>query len=157
MLHADDRTSSDRQSYERLLHDHVRIEHQCRSLLSMTRAGSRYSPQASDALFGLAVTLADHLGVEDEVLDLTAIALAGGWSSDDATAMHDKLEVLRRDWSDFLAFWTTNVIAERWRLFGDAVTRIVDRLVEQVDRENELLYVHALACGTIKMGDVAKH
>lgn len=148
----DDDILVDRRSWRRLSQDHARIEAACLSLLSLAREGPRRSRDASAGLFSLSVTVADHLGVEDEVIDLVAQAVAAGYSHAEALAMREELAALRRDWTGFLCRWVEVEVAAAWEAFVVDLQAILGRLARQVRREDQILYGRAYDLGVIGHG-----
>jgi hypothetical protein len=146
-----------RASWMRLMGDHDRIARQCAALAVVARRGDRPYDQATAMLLDLAILVADHMGVEDRVIDLTAAALRFGIAPARATVMHDALQTLKRDWTDFIVRWTPDVIVARWPAFGDDAAAMLARLEEQVRGENELLYAEALDRGIIVRGERILH
>ena len=149
--HVDVLTS--RASWVRLLGDHDRIARQCTALVAIARRPDCPYGQATVMLLELAVCVADHLGVEDRVIDLTAMALRFGMTPDRVTAMTGELDLLKRDWIDFIGRWTPDTIVARWPLFADDAETMLGRLATQVRRENELLYAEASGMGIIAPGE----
>lgn len=141
-----------RTSWARLLGDHDRIARQCAGLATLARQSDRPADAASIMLLELAICVADHLGVEDQVVDLTLAALHAGSTPQQAAAMSRELDALKCDWTDFIVRWTPSAIAADWPAFGDDADAILSRLSTQVRRENELLYAEALYRGIIAKG-----
>ena len=157
MLDDDGSQLAERMSWDSLVQDHERILGQCERLSLLTQSGSHRSHEASNALLILAVTLADHLGIEDEMVDRTAAALSCGYAECDVVAMHDELDALRRAWTEFLLAWTPRDLSGEWADFAAAVATMMPRLVAQVHRETEILYGPAFGFGLINRGRARVH
>ncbi len=146
-----------RASWTRLLGDHDRIAQHCAALAALARRADRPVEDASIRLLELTVCVADHLGVEDQVIDLTAVAMRNGASAEQVAAMTAELDVLKADWTDFIVRWTPVAIAGDWDGFTAATEAMLPRLGAQVRRENELLYAEALRRGVIDSGRLILH
>lgn len=142
----------DAATWSRLVKDHDLIGDRCARLAAVTSQSVADSAAASTLLFELAVLLADHLGVEDEVVDLTEAALAAGRSPSQAGAMRERLEKLRSDWALFVGKWTAGAVADDWQTFGGEARHMVERLSQQIGAENDLLYSPALRNSVIRLG-----
>ncbi|USU06401.1 opsin-5 family protein [Sphingomonadaceae bacterium OTU29MARTA1] len=157
-----DRPESDgidprRTSWGRLVGDHDRIARQCGALVALTRRDDRPAEDVTVALLELTVSVADHLGVEDQVIDMTTVAIRGGTSPDHAAAMADELEALKSDWTAFIVRWNPTAVVAQWDAFAEDAAAMLPRLVAQVKRENELLYTAALRHGVIDAGHATRH
>ena len=148
---------SRRTSWARLVGDHDRIARQCSALVALARRPDRPAEAAAVLLLELAVCVADHLGVEDQVIDLTVAAVRTGCSPGDAAAMTEALEVLKADWTAFIVRWSPAAVIEHWAAFADEAEGMMGRLANQVRRENELLYAEALRRGIIDRGQAILH
>ncbi|MCP3734806.1 hypothetical protein M9979_07975 [Sphingomonas sp. RP10(2022)] len=144
-------------SWSRLLGDHDRIAQQCAALVALVQRDDEATETASILLLELAVFVADHLGVEDEVIDLTLAALRTGTPPRSAVAMTVALDALKRDWTTFLVTWTPAAVAADWPAFAVAAQAMLPRLAAQVRHENELLYAEALRRGIIDRGEPILH
>jgi hypothetical protein len=142
----------DAATWSRLVTDHDSIADRCARLAAVASQPDADGPAASALLLELAVLLADHLGVEDEVVDLTEAALAAGRSRVEAGAMRASLETLRSDWALFLGKWTAQAVTEDWLAFGSEARLMVERLSKQIAAENDLLYSPALGHSVIRLG-----
>lgn len=151
--HADPR----RITWTRLLGDHDRIARQCADLVDLARRPDRPVEIAAIQLLELAVFVADHMGVEDRVIDLTAAAIHAGTSPEAAEAMRVRLDTLKSDWAEFIVRWTPDAIAADWPAFTIAAEAILPRLAAQVRCENDLLYTEALRRGLIESGRAILH
>jgi hypothetical protein len=147
----------DRANWSRLIDDHDRIAHQCFDLVALARQSSAQSGTASRKLIELAVTVADHLKVEDEVIDRTAIAMEARCSADTIATMEDDLDDLRSDWKAFIGRWLPIIMPGDWEMFGMQAESMLDRLSQQVKLETQLLYDHALRGGVVRLGGLALH
>ncbi|MEH3157558.1 MAG: hypothetical protein PGN08_00780 [Sphingomonas taxi] len=151
------RTDPRRITWTRLLGDHERIAQQCATIALLAQREDRPAETVAILLLELAVFVADHLGVEDEVIDLTLAAVRTGSSPQDAVAMARRLEVLKSDWGAFIVAWTPAALATRWPEFAVAAEAMLPRLVAQVRGESELLYAEALRRGVIDSGQPILH
>lgn len=146
-----------RMSWARLVGDHDRIAQQCAALVTLARRPDRPAEAAAILLLELAVCVADHLGIEDQVIDLTMVAVRDGTSPGDAALMSAALDALRADWTSFIVRWSPAAVIEHWPAFGGEAEVMLGRLSDQVRRENELLYAEALRCGIIDRGQPILH
>lgn len=142
----------DRATWVRLLADHERIASQCSALAQLARQSSAQSGAASRQLIELAVTVADHLRVEDDVIDRTAMALGTQHSADAIADMEEDLDILRSDWKAFIGRWLPVIPSSEWALFAVQAESMFDRLSDQVKLETSLLYDHALRNGVVSAG-----
>ncbi|WP_267396116.1 MULTISPECIES: hemerythrin domain-containing protein [unclassified Sphingomonas] len=142
----------DAATWSRLVKDHDLIADRCARLADVAGRPVADSAAALTLLLELAVLLADHLGVEDEVVDLTETALAAGRSAGEAGAMRARLETLRSDWAVFVGKWTSQGIADGWVTFGRETKLMMERLSQQIGAENDLLYSPALGHSVIRLG-----
>jgi hypothetical protein len=147
----------DRANWSRLIDDHDRIAHHCVGLAMLARQSSAQSGAASRKLIELAVTVAEHLKVEDEVIDRTAVAMEARCSADTIATMEDDLHTLRSDWTAFIARWLPVIKPSDWEAFGIQAESMLDRLSQQVKLETQLLYDHALRDGVVRPGGLALH
>lgn len=154
---ATDRTDPRRTSWARLVGDHDRIAQQCAALVALARRADRPAEAAAVLLLEIAVCVADHLGIEDQVIDLTVTAVSTGVSPADAATMSEALEVLKADWTDFVVRWTPAAVLGHWSSFAGEAEIMMSRLSEQVRHENELLYAEALRRGIIDRGQPVLH
>ena len=157
MLDDDGSQLAERMSWQSLVQDHERILGQCECLFSPDPFRIASKPRSVERTFILAVTLADHLGIEDEIVDRTAAALSCGYAECDVVAMRDELDALRRDWTKFLLAWTPRDLSGEWESFAAAVATMMPRLVAQVHRETEILYGPAFGFGVINRGRARVH
>ncbi|GAA0668255.1 hypothetical protein FHT00_000275 [Sphingomonas insulae] len=146
-----------RTSWARLVGDHDRIAQQCAALVVLARRPDRPAEAAAVLLLELAVCVADHLGIEDQVIDLTVTAVRTGVSPDDAATMSEALDVLKADWTDFIVRWTPAAVLGHWSRFAGEAETMMSRLSDQVRHENELLYAEALRRGIIDRGQPVLH
>lgn len=147
----------DRANWARLIDDHDRIADQCAVLAELARQSSAQADVASRKLIELAVTVADHLGVEDEVIDLTAAAMEARYPIDTIATMEEDLDILRSDWKVFIARWLPAIARTDWQTFGVDAESMLNRLSRQVKLETELLYDHALEDGVLRPGGLVLH
>lgn len=152
-----DLVDSRRTSWARLVDDHDRIARQCAALVALARREDRPAEAAAVLLLELAVGVADHLGVEDQVIDLTVTAARAGTPPAEIAAMAQALEVLKDDWTTFIIRWPPAAVADHWADFAGEVESMTNRLSDQVRRENELLYAEALRRGVIDYGRPILH
>jgi hypothetical protein len=146
-----------RTTWTRLVGDHDRIARQCAAICALAQRADQPVETAAIQLLELAVVVADHLGDEDQVIDLTATAIRFGASAEQAAAMTDELDVLKTDWTDFIVRWTPAAIAAQWPAFIVDAQGMMPRLAAQVRRENELLYAEAMHRGIIDTGQPILH
>jgi hypothetical protein len=146
-----------RTSWSRLVGDHDRIAQQCTALVALARRADRPAEAAAILLLELAVRVADHLGIEDQVIDMTVTAIRAGTSPAEAAAMAEALDALKADWTAFIVRWSPAAIIEHWHGFADEAEIMLARLADQVRRENELLYAEALRRGLIDRGYPVLH
>ncbi|MES2422227.1 MAG: hemerythrin domain-containing protein [Pseudomonadota bacterium] len=153
------RTVSDqeRANWTRLIDDHEKIAGQCAELVLLAKQPSTQSAIASRKLIELAVTVADHLGVEDEVIDRTVVAMEAHCSADTIAVMEEDLDILRSDWKAFIGHWLPTIQPKDWSAFGVQAESMLDRLSQQVKLETELLYDHALRDGVVRSGGLVFH
>ncbi|RZL17808.1 MAG: hypothetical protein EOP64_13335 [Sphingomonas sp.] len=153
------RTVSDqeRANWARLIDDHEKIAGQCAELVGLARQSNAQSAVASRKLIELAVTVADHLGVEDEVIDRTVVAMEAHCSADAIAMMEEDLDILRSDWKAFIGRWLPTISPKDWATFGVQAESMLDRLSQQVKLETELLYDHALRDGVVRPGGLVLH
>lgn len=144
-------------AWRRLLGDHDRIASQCAAIAALARRPGRHVETASILLLELAIFVADHMGVEDQVVDLTAAAIRSGATPDDAAALATEFDALKCDWTAFIVRWTPDAVAADWPGFAEAAEAMMPRLSAQVRRENELLYAEALRRGIIQTGGLVLH
>jgi hypothetical protein len=140
-----------------LIEDHYRIAEQCAVLVSLARQSSAQAGVASRKLIELAVTVADHLGVEDEVIDRTLVAMEARYSADAIAMMEENLDILRSDWKVFIARWLPVILPDDWTTFGVQARSMLDRLSAQVRLETEILYDSALEDGVVRPGGLVLH
>lgn len=146
-----------RASWSRLVGDHDRIARRCAALVALARRDDRPAEAAAILLLELAVCVADHLGIEDQVIDMTLTAIHAGASAQEAAAMADALDTLKADWTAFIVRWSPAAIIEHWDGFAVDAEAMLPRLSDQVRRENELLYAEALRRGIIDRGQPVLH
>lgn len=146
-----------RTSWSRLVGDHDRIARQCMTLVALARRADHPAEAAAILLLELAVCVADHLGIEDQVIDMTLTAVRTGTSPAEAAAMAEALEALKADWTAFIVRWSPAAIIEHWHGFAEDAEVMLPRLSDQVRRENELLYAEALRRGVIDRGYPVLH
>ncbi|NII58258.1 hemerythrin domain-containing protein [Sphingomonas aerolata] len=144
----------DRTSWRRLIDDHDRIAERCTDLVALLQRRGHNCAAASRKLLELAVLVADHLGVEDEVIDLTAIATEADYSPETVAVMAAELDALRREWRVFIAHWLPTIEPADWYEFRGEAEAMLSRLTHQVQRESALLYDDALRAGVIATGPV---
>lgn len=150
-------SDQDRANWSRLIADHDRIADQCAILVDLSRQSSAQSGAASRKLIELAVTVADHLGVEDEVIDRTIMAMEARYSNDAIAMMEEDLDILRSDWKVFIARWLPVIMPQDWQAFGEQAQSMLDRLSAQVKLETEILYDNALEDGVVRPGGLVLH
>ena len=147
----------DRANWARLIYDHERIADQCAVLAELSQKSSAESGLASRKLIELAVTVAYHLGVEDEVIDRAVVAMEAHCSPDTIAMMEEDLDILRSDWKAFIGRWLPVIMPKDWTLLGIQAESMLNRLSEQVKLETELLYDHALQDGVVPPGRLVLH
>lgn len=150
-------SDQDRANWIRLIEDHEKIARQCSELVNLSRESNTQSAIASRKLIELAVTVADHLGVEDEVIDRTVVAMEAHCSADAIAMMEEDLDILRSDWKAFIGHWLPTISPDDWAAFGVQAESMLDRLSLQVKLETELLYDHALQDGVVRTGGLVLH
>ncbi|MES3101145.1 hemerythrin domain-containing protein [Sphingomonas faeni] len=150
-------SDQDRANWMRLIDDHEKIAGQCAELVILSRQSRTQSAIASRKLIELAVTVADHLGVEDEVIDRTVVAMEAHCSADTIAMMEEDLDILRSDWKAFIGHWLPTISPNDWAAFGVEAGSMLDRLSDQVKLETELLYDHALRDGVVRPGGLVLH
>lgn len=146
-----------RASWARLVSDHDRIARQCEALVALTRRADRPAEAAAILLLELAVGVADHLGIEDQVIDLTVVALRGGAAADEAASMAATLDALKADWTRFIVRWSPAAVLGQWSEFAGEAEAMLARLADQVRHENDLLYAEAHRRGIIDRGQPILH
>lgn len=150
-------SDQDRANWVRLIDDHEKIAGQCAELAGLARQSKTQSAIASRKLIELAVTVADHLGVEDEVIDRTVVAMEAHCSADTIAMMEEDLDILRSDWKAFIGHWLPTISPKDWAAFGVQAESMLDRLSGQVKLETELLYDNALRDGVVRSGGLMLH
>ncbi len=150
-------SDQERANWSRLIGDHERIADQCAVLVELAQQSSAQSGVASRKLIELAVTVADHLGVEDEVIDRTVVAMEARYSADAIAMMEEDLDILRSDWKVFIARWLPVIMPHDWRKFGVDAESMLHRLSSQVKLETEMLYDTALEDGVVRPGGLVLH
>jgi len=150
-------SDQDRANWTRLIDDHDKIAEQCAELVALSRQSKAQSPIASRKLIELAVTVADHLRVEDKVIDRTVVAMEAHCSADTIAMMEEDLDILRSDWKAFIGRWLPTISPKDWATFGVQAESMLDRLSHQVKLETELLYDHALRDGVVRPGGLVLH
>ena len=155
MVHA----ASDRDSanWAQLIDDHKRIAEQCIVLADLAQGSREQSGLASRKLIELAVTVARHLDLEDEVIDRTVVAMEAKYSPDTIATMEEDLDILRSDWKAFIGRWLPVINPADWKTFGVQAESMLDRLSSQVMLETEILDDHALRDGVVRPGGAVLH
>ncbi len=148
---------SDRRTWERLIGDHDSIASKCSAIVALTNGGRLQCGLASRLLLELAVLVADHLGVEDEVVDMTAIAMRADYTPETIAVMAAELDRLKQDWKTFIVRWLPAIPPAEWLAFRSEASTMLDRLSQQVRVESELLYDGALRYGLIGLGGAVVH
>ena len=152
-----DNDLAERASWARLIGDHDRIARMCRALAAVSAEPVSSRGKASGMLARLAVVVADHLGVEREMVDMTAVAMAANYSVDTVIDMQATLDLLKQDWKAFIARWLPTIEADGWTQFGIDAAAMLPRLSRQVEQENRLLYDGAVRYGIIGLGHTVVH
>ena len=155
MVHA--ASDEDRANWAQLLDDHKRIAEQCVVLADLAQGSREQSGIASRKLIELAITVAKHLDLEDEVIDRTVMAMEAKYSPDTIATMEENLDILRSDWKAFIGRWLPTISPKDWTAFGVQAESMLDRLSHQVMLETELLYDHALRDGVVRPGGLVLH
>lgn len=147
----------DRASWSRLIDDHDRIAERSVDLVALLQRRHRNCAAASRKLVDLAVLVADHLGVEDDIVDLSALATEADYAPETVERMAAELAALRRDWRVYIGRWLPTIEPADWTEFRAESEAMLDRLSHQVKRESALLYDDALQTGVIATGPVELH
>ena len=150
-------SNEDRANWAQLIDDHKRIAEQCMVLADLAQGSRDQSVLASRKLIELAVTVARHLDLEDEVIDGTVVAMEAKYSPDMIATMEENLDILRSDWKVFISRWLPVIKPGEWDKFGVQAESMLDRLSSQVMLETEILYDHALRDGVVRPGGAALH
>lgn len=150
-------SDEDRANWARLIDDHKRIAAQCIEIADLSQGPREQSGLASRKLIELAMTVAQHLDVEDEVIDRTVIAMEPRFSADTIAMMEEDLDILRSDWKAFIGRWLPVISPSEWDKFGVQAESMLDRLSGQVMLETEILYDHALRDGVVRAGGTVLH
>ncbi|HEY1124064.1 MAG TPA: hypothetical protein VGE65_00400 [Sphingobium sp.] len=138
------------QNFVELLKDHALIVSATKSLTGITRSAAADAEAAFASLRHLARLLDNHLRAEAEFIrsenhfgkgDFAALAEQHGERFDD----------LVEEWGTYLLDWTQENISADWATFAAATSRIVGRLIEQIEAENQSLYPAALRYGLIRL------
>ena len=138
-------------SYERLMHEHDRIDAALWALSALTRADTPDVSVVVIALSDLAGELDRHLAHEDSFIYPKTISGASGDASDIASAFVEEFAELRADWGLYLREWTSEGIAADWAGFRAETAAMVARLAVRVRAENKLLYAAALNASVIRL------
>ncbi|WP_156356965.1 MULTISPECIES: hypothetical protein [unclassified Sphingomonas] len=150
-------SDEDRANWARLIDDHTQIAAQCIEIAELSQGPREQSGLASRKLIELAIAVAKHLDVEDEVIDRTVIAMEPRFSPDTIAMMEEDLEILRSDWKVFIGRWLPVISQSEWDKFGVQAKSMLDRLSGQVTLETEILYDHALRDGVVRAGGAVLH
>ncbi|MGU3390241.1 hemerythrin domain-containing protein [Sphingomonas sp. M1A8_2b] len=150
-------SDEDRANWAQLIDDHRRIAEQCIDLADLAQGSREQSDVASRKLIELALTVAKHLDLEDEVIDRTVMAMETKYSPDTIATMEENLDILRSDWKAFIGRWLPVIMPGDWEKFGVQAESMLDRLSSQVMLETEILYDHALQDGVVRPGGAVLH
>ena len=150
-------SDEDRANWARLIDDHRHIAAQCVEIADLAQGPREQSGPASRKLIELAITVAKHLDVEDEVIDRTVIAMEPRFSAETIAMMEEDLDILRSDWKVFISRWLPVIAPSEWEAFGVEAESMLDRLSSQVMLETKILYDHALRDGVVRAGGAVLH
>lgn len=148
---------SPRVSWAQLIDDHDRIGWLCAELCRLFTRPTPDPQEASVLLLRLSLLVTDHLCIEDQVVDMTRMALSAGHSRAETVAMSELLSDLKRDWVAYLGYWSPAAIAAGWDAFSAESRAMTNRLSAQLARENAILYAGALRHGAIDLGAPILH
>jgi iron-sulfur cluster repair protein YtfE (RIC family) len=138
-------------SYERLLHEHDRIDRALARLQRLTDAPVPDVPAVSHALSDLAGELVDHLAHEDSFIYPRMIESTIGQVSAIARGFVDEFAALSEEWKTYIVAWLPDCIAGDWDGFKRDTDAILARLAARVRAENTVLYSAALNHGLIPL------
>lgn len=146
----------ERTSWARMIGDHDRIAAMCADIVALSERPPAERSRAPGMLAQLALVVADHLGAENEMVDLATLVAAD--SSPDVIAnMQATADALRNDWRRFISRWLPAIPPAEWPAFMADATEMLSRLDRQVAAENRLLYDVAFRHGIIDTGFTALH
>ena len=140
-------------SYERLLHEHDRIDRALARLQRLTDAQVPDVPAVSCALSDLAGELVDHLAHEDSFIYPRMIESSVGHVASIARGFVDEFAALSEEWKIYIVEWLPENIAGDWDGFKRDTDAILARLAARVRAENSVLYSAALNHGLIPLRD----
>ena len=135
-------------TYHQLISDHDRIESIADTILAMAAEPTPDTHAIATRLSELAIVVADHIGQEDALL-YTRLAREGG--DRESASIADELELLKRDWLEYLREWPEDSIAADMPTFSQETADVLKRLKSRVRRESDLLYAGALQQGRIRL------
>ncbi len=138
------------QNFVELLKDHALIQSAAKSLTAITRKTDPDASAAFRMLRQLARLLANHLHAEAEFIDANNQIGDGDFAA--LAQQHGKrFDDLVEAWGSYLREWTEENIATDWQAFVRTTDRMLARLGEQVEAENQSLYPAALRYGLIRL------
>jgi len=140
-------------SYAQLIAEHDDIDRLCCGLIRSASCGQPDAADLSSRVAQLAALVADHIAKEAAVLDslLAQMTRRDDSRAVELVAMDVELDVLKRDWSAYLAAWTPGAILSDPSGFRDTSEGMLSRLRARVSRESSMLYAVLLQSSAITL------
>jgi len=138
-------------SYERLIHEHDRID---RALARLQRLSDMAEPDismTSETLSELATELTDHLAREDGTIYPRMIESRVGEVSSIARRFIAEFDAIAADWKRYLDEWMPDRMGADWDRFRRETDAMIARLTARIHAENTVLYSAALNHGLIAL------
>jgi hypothetical protein len=135
-------------AYQELIDDHDRIDRLTRQLEQLTGSPDDRFAEADRLLAQLSAAIVTHLAKEDSFIYPD---LARSTDPADANGLIIEFEILKKDWTDFLAIWARPDRPADWSAFRHDAGGMLERLRERVIKETSLLYAMALREGLIQL------
>jgi len=126
-------------SVEQLIIEHDRMTALALDFCKIVKA-ARPDPNGATAIRAeLSVLLEEHFSKESNFSYSTSMRRKNDVLDDAVESFEDEFDTLKRDWADYLAEWTMDVIASDWGYFRQQTILMMDRLTDRISRENALL------------------
>jgi len=135
-------------AYQELIDDHDRIDWLTRQLEQLTDGPDERFTEADRLLAQLSAAIVAHLAKEDSFIYPD---LARSTDPADANGLIAEFEILKTDWTHFLAVWACDERPANWPAFRCDAGGMLERLRERVIKETSLLYAMALREGLIQL------
>jgi hypothetical protein len=142
------RVAAPKLAYQELIDDHDRIDQLTRQLEQLTGSPDDRFAEADRLLAQLSAAIVAHLEKEDSFIYPD---LARSTDPADASGLIIEFEILKKDWTDFLAVWARPDRPADWSAFRHDASGMLERLRERVIKETSLLYAMALREGLIQL------